>query len=62
MLLLWEMWIFVCQGILVVLWGKMPISLDVLKSIPKSCARLSMRWQASWSWECVGVAISISSM
>ena len=40
----------------------MPMSLDVLNSIPKSCAKLSMRWQASWSRECVGVAISMSSI
>ena len=41
---------------------EMPISLDVLNSIPRSCARVSMRWQASWSMECVGVAISMSSI
>jgi hypothetical protein len=40
----------------------MPMSLDFLNSIPRSYARWSMRWQASWSRECVGVAISMSSM
>ena len=39
-----------------------PLSFDVLTSIPKSCASVSMRIPAYWIWACVGAAMSISSI
>jgi hypothetical protein len=39
-----------------------PLSFDVLNSIPKSCASVSMRIPAYWIWACIGAAMSISSI